>query len=113
MLHMEPWVKSVKITLSSELQKSAYKLLPINLKNAGTFPEITDKVHAMGKVFAYKLGVGQQEEKKQPEAKRQRNSKEKQWTVQKKELDQSVKGRKTTNYGIAKQTKWQPVSFST
>lgn len=54
----------MKITLSSELQKSAYKLIPINLKNAGTFPEITDKVHAMGKVFAYKLGVGQQEEKK-------------------------------------------------
>jgi hypothetical protein len=60
-LQLEPREKLPKVTLSSEMQRSANKILEMYLKNVVAIPEITDKVYAMAKAIAYKLGVKQNE----------------------------------------------------
>ena len=54
---MGPRQKLLKVAMSDEIQERANKILHLYLPSADTIPEITDIVHAMGKVIGYATGI--------------------------------------------------------
>ena len=61
LLQLEPREKLPKVKLTKEIESSASRILDRYLIVVNTIPEITDKVYAMGKAIAFKLGVKQPE----------------------------------------------------
>ena len=61
LLQLEPREKLPKVKLTKEIESSANRILDRYLIDVNTIPEITDKVYAMGKAIAFKLGVKQPE----------------------------------------------------
>ena len=56
-LEMEPRMKLSKVKLDNQTCHSGSKILALYLRDVDTIPEICDKVHAMGRAIALKLGV--------------------------------------------------------
>ena len=57
LLQMEPREKVPKVTMPDEIQERAKKILRMYLPSAGTIPEITNIIYAMGKAIGYATGI--------------------------------------------------------
>ena len=57
MLEMEPRMKLSKVKLDNQTCHSGNKILVLYLRYVDTIPEMCDKVYAMGRAIASKLGV--------------------------------------------------------
>ena len=97
MLEMELHMKLPKVKLDNQTCHSANKILALYLRDVDTIPEICDKVYAMGRAIASKLGV--RVDKEQPGKKKGnaagRNRRERKLKKEIKELRQKIA--KTSN----------------
>ena len=57
MLEMKPRTKLPKVKLDNQTCQSGNKILALYLRDVNTILEICDKVYAMGRAIASKLGV--------------------------------------------------------
>ena len=55
LFHMEPSEKLPKVKMPNEMQERANKILHLYLPSADTISEITDIIHAMGKLLNMQL----------------------------------------------------------
>ena len=97
MLEMEPLMKLPKVKLDNQTCHSGNKILALYLRDVDTIPEICDKVYAMGRAIASKLGV--RVDKEQPGKKKGNaaggNRQERKLKKEIKELQQKIA--KTSN----------------
>ena len=61
LLHLEPREKLPKVKLAKATEGSANRVLERYLIDVNNIPKIIDKVYAMGKAIAFKLGMKQTE----------------------------------------------------
>ena len=59
---LEPHGKLLKVKLTKEIEDNATRILGGYLIDVNGIPEITDKVYAIGKTIAFKLGMKQPEQ---------------------------------------------------